>query len=216
VTTLKTVTSYSLKSLAGCLSVLLMLSASPPGAAQDALGANATTSYFKWSWARSASNLAVRGEISRQSYTAEEHRNVQSVMEMLSGVGRNADPDRWYSKEHQQLAQPFAHAGFYILDEAFHGNDYRIGSFTNRINTIEDIIAKGDRVVVTWRITGNINGPMFTFEGLGQPIDMREMMTFRFDNEGKVLTMQPWSGEDLAFYWQLGGRVEMPSALCRR
>lgn len=186
--------------------LLLMLAGASVAQAQDA------GSRKPFSWPVSASSLAMRGEISRQYYTDEEHRNVQTVMEQLNGVGRAVDPERWMSKD-RVPPKPGRRAGFYVLDEAFGGNDYRIGSLADRINTIEDIVAKGDRVVVTWRITGTLNGPMFTFEGLGQPIDMREMMTFRFDRQGKILEMAAWSGEDLLFYEQLGGRIELPPRL---
>lgn len=161
-----------------------------------------------WSWPTSASDLAVRGEILRQKYTEEEQRNIQTVLEDLTGVGRAVDPERWRSKD----AKPSARAGFYVLDEAFGHNDYRIGSFTNRVNTVEEVFAKGNRVIAQWRITGNIDGPMFSFQGLGQPIDLREMMIFEFDSDGKVVRSAPWSGEDIRFYEQLGGPLSLPGA----
>lgn len=158
-----------------------------------------------WSWPTAASNLSLRRELMQQQFSPVERRNVQTVLEMQSGVGRAADRQRWYSPNFK----PGTQSGFQELDSQFGSNDYRIPSFVNRRNTIEQVIAKGDRVLVQFRITGNLNGPMFNFEGLGQPINLREMLVYRFDQDGKILEAWAW-GEGFALYEQLGGTIQLP------
>lgn len=158
-----------------------------------------------WSWPSAAANLHLRREIMRQTLTPEERRNIQTVLELESGTGRMADRDRWYAKSFKTATR----SGFQELDDAFGRNDYAVPAVLNRINLIEDIIAKGNRVIVMFRAIGNLNSPMFTFEPVGQAIDAREMLAISFDQEGMITEIWPW-GEGMVLYEQLGGTIVLP------
>jgi hypothetical protein len=162
-----------------------------------------------WSWPESASNVALRKEIMRQHFTPEERRNVQTTLEEMNGTGRGIDRGRWTAKDFKPPAA--SRSGFQEMDSAFGRNDYRISSVLNRINTVEDIIAKGDRVVVLFRVTGNLNGPMFTFENIGAPIETREMLVLHFNSEGLGAGICAW-GEGFVLYKEIGGQIVLPSA----
>ena len=163
-----------------------------------------------WSFPSSAADMNVRAELIRAEHTQAEHRNIQSTMENLSGIDRTLDPDRWRSKEKNE---PVPHPGFYVLHEAYgypKRNGWRNEGFQNQRKQIEDIVAHGDRVAVVWKSQGTINGKFFGFEGVDQPIDVREMMVYRYDATGKSIAFEPWSGEDLVLFEQLGGRLQLP------
>jgi hypothetical protein len=164
------------------------------------------------SWPTSAMNPAVREEILRHKYTKQESRNIQTALENASGTGRALDPERWRSDK--PLPAGNFRGGFYIL-HGFFGRPQRNGwynpGFANQTKVVEDIFAKGDRVAVVWHITGNINGPFFGFDGRGQPIDTREQNVGIYDELGKVRGGEPWSGEDLVLYEQLGGKLSLPT-----
>lgn len=159
----------------------------------------------EWSWPSAAASPALRAEVLRQPHTAEERRNIQTVLEFESGLGRALDRERWYAKDFR----PPPRSGYQELDSAFGRNDYHVPAIVNRRNRIEDIVAKGDRVVVVFRTTGNLNAPIFGFDGLGQPIDVRELLVIRFNEQGLIAELWPW-GEGFVLYQELGGVVKLP------
>lgn len=147
---------------------------------------------------------AVREKLRNRKYTPEEHRNVQTAIDEMS---KSRDTPAHRSKD----ARPALHSGFYVLHGAFgypKRNGFSAMSFMSRVQDIEDIIADGNRLALVFRITGSIAGPMYGFKGIGQRIDMRESMKVEFDEQGLIVASQPWSAEDLAFYQQLGGKLE--------
>jgi hypothetical protein len=144
--------------------------------------------------------------IVREKYSSTEHRNLQSAIDNL------ADP-RDAPQHHSSAFEPPSHPGFYVLHAAFgypQRNGYAAVSFLSRVEYIEDVIVRDNRVNILFRITGSIGGPMYGFKGTGQLINMRESMRYTFDDAGLISKFEPWSAEDLAFYRQLGGAVELP------
>lgn len=160
---------------------------------------------------------AARANIARQAYTAEEHRNVQLAINEISKVRKAPGVPR--APEFKGSSGP---GGFYVMHTAFlkefnlvqGSNDgYSQYSLISRVQTVEDVVAKGNRVVVAFRITGNTSGPLFGFKAHGQAINIREQLVHSFDSQGRQLTFIAWSGEDLPFYEQLGGKLEFKSTL---
>lgn len=163
---------------------------------------------------------STRDRIASRTYTPEERRNVQTVIDDFmkprpqNGVGSQARaPDAKGS---------IGPMGFYVMHTAFinefnlkrGSNDgYSQFSTINRVQTIEEIVAKGNRVVLGFRITANAGGPLFGFKPYGQPINIREQLRYSFDSEGRVQTFVAWSGEDMPFYQQLGGKLEFAKTL---
>lgn len=148
--------------------------------------------------------LDVQEKLNARHYSAQEHRNVQLAIDAMSSA-RSNPPKRAAN------FKPSKHPGFYVLHHAFgypERNGFSAVSFMSRVQHIEDIIASGNRVVLVFRITGSVAGPMYGFKGVGQRIDMRESMRYEFNDAGEMVSMQPWSAEDLAFYEQLGGKLE--------
>lgn len=148
--------------------------------------------------------LDVQAKILQRKYTPEEHRNVQTAIDEMS---KSRDTPTKRSKNFK----PASHGGFYVVHSAFgypQRNGFSAASFMSREQQIEDIIANGNRVIVVFRILGGVSGPMYGFKGVGQQINMRESLKYEFDNDGLLSAFEPWSAEDLAFYEQLGGKLE--------
>jgi len=152
-----------------------------------------------------------QARILSQSYTAEEHRNVQSAINLFA-LQRSVAPPR--SPNYKPTVGT---GGFYDLHIAFindfglakGSNDgYAVYSFPARAQTIDDIVAKGNTTVVSFRITGSVSGPMYGLKGIGQLIDIHEQLTYEWDKDGKLLDAVAVSEDGLPFYEQLGGKLE--------
>jgi hypothetical protein len=144
--------------------------------------------------------------IDSEMYSPTEHHNIQAAIDNLAGA-RDAP------QHHSGTFEPPTHPGFYVLHAAFgypRRNGYAAFSFLSRVEYIEDVIAKDNRVNILFRIRGSIGGPMYGFKGIGQVINMRESMRYTFDDAGLISKFEPWSAEDLAFYQQLGGELTLP------
>lgn len=97
---------------------------------------------------------------------------------------------------------------FRQLEQAFGGNGYSDASIPDRTNRVVGIIAKGDRVWVTWMIEGHHGAPIFGYPGSGKPISIRETAMLRF-REGRIAEID-MLGDELGLYLQAGGALRFP------
>jgi hypothetical protein len=102
----------------------------------------------------------------------------------------------------------FAGRGFRGLEAPFGGQGYLYGSFVDRVNTVQYIVAKGDTVWVRWFMDGHHTGKMFGFLPTGKALHIPEQAYVRY-KDGKLFEAD-YLGDDFALYTQLGGKVEFP------
>jgi len=162
----------------------------------------------------------VREDIISKDYTAEERRNIQIVLDMSTNMIRNGDsldfrhfPSMRPSEDETETPRKefsVPHSGFYVLHGAFgwpENNGYAAYSFQRVINETQ-IIAHGNRVIELRHAIGGLSGPMFGFKANGQMLENREAHLLTFHLDGSLKVMEPWTGEDLGFYQQLGGELK--------
>lgn len=155
-----------------------------------------------WVWPTSASNPEVRKSIIETHYTAEETQNIRTVLEFLSTTKRVSNPI-WWAPNYKSQGR-----GFRGLEEFYGSNGYSEEAVSDRTDHVEDIIAKDDRVWVTWMIEGHHTGKLFGFPASGKLVRFRESAVLRF-RDGKI-TEANFRGDDLALYTQAGGKLEFP------
>jgi len=162
-------------------------------------------------WPSSAADAEVRKSIVEGHYTVEELRNIRIQLEALSGP---PVIDAAHPADAPILIGPppgvkFGGRGFRGLEAVFGGQGYLYGSIPDRQNVVQSILAKGERVWVTWFITGHQNGTMFGFAPSGKALAIRETAMVRY-KDGKLVEAD-YLGDDLALYVQLGGHVSFPT-----
>lgn len=188
-----------------------------------------------WDWPPAASDPAVRASILAAGNTAEERRNLFAVLAMQSGRrwpvngATSAPPPAPAARPASSSAEAariattgnllgapslfapggISHGrGFRGLEKFYGANGYHNDSLSDRINAVDTIIAKGDRVWVSWIIEGRHTGELFGFPGTGKPIKVRESAMIRF-KDGRIVESD-YLGDDLALYLQAGGTLEFP------
>jgi hypothetical protein len=163
----------------------------------------------KWDWPPSASP-EVRQQIIDGHYTTEELRNIYTALAAryrgplwpTHGI-KPANPSQ------TGLEQPnfIMHGrGFGGLEQFYGSNGY--GGVSDRIDKIDTLIAHGDRVYVSWMITGTHTGKTFGFPGDGKPYNVRESSLTTY-KDGKMAEAT-YIGDDFALYTQAGGKISFP------
>jgi len=194
------------------LIVITVAAAAPAVAAKPAVAATPAPAQtpLTWTWPSSASDPQVRQSIVDGHYTQEELRNIRSQLEALS-----IPPliDAAHPADAPILIGPppsvkFSGRGFRGLESFFGGQGYLYGSIPDRVNVVQSILAKGDRVWVVWQIKGHQSGAMFGFPASGKAIAVREMAMIRY-KDGAMTEADYW-GDDLGLYKELGGHLTFP------
>jgi predicted ester cyclase len=86
------------------------------------------------------------------------------------------------------------------------GSGYDANSIFNRVDTIEDIIAKGDRVWAVWTMRGVHAGQLFGIPATGRTVEVIEVGLWRIADG---LVAEAWFfGDELALLRQLGRPVD--------
>jgi predicted ester cyclase len=75
-------------------------------------------------------------------------------------------------------------------------------SIADRVDHIEDMIAKGDRVWALWTVTGTHTGTIFGVPATGKPIEMLELGLWRIE-DGRIVEMW-FMADELALCRQIG------------
>ncbi|HTK34053.1 MAG TPA: ester cyclase [Caulobacteraceae bacterium] len=184
-----------------------------PGPSQGDLIAQAAivashTDPAKWDWP-SAASADVRKGIIEGHYTPEELRNIFITLARSSGPSWPNSGPKAANPSLAVLQAPDAinHGrGFQGLEAFYGSNGY--GGIEGRVNKIDNLIAHGDRVWITWIIEGRHTGKLFGFPGTGKQIQVRESSMTRF-KDGKAVELD-FIGDDLALYTQAGGKISFP------
>ena len=91
-------------------------------------------------------------------------------------------------------------------DQGFPGpGAYLRGAFPDRTDTIEDIVADGDRVGMLFRVRGTHKGSFFGIAPTGKPFDIHELGIFRLA-DGKI-TEAWFMADELGLLQQLGAKM---------
>lgn len=162
----------------------------------------------KWDWP-SSPTPEVRQQIIDGHYDAEELRNIFTTLARESGPNWPNSGPKAASPNQSALEAPdmINHGrGFKGLEVFYGSNGY--GGISDRVNKVDTLIAKGDRVFFSWIVEGRHTGTLFGFPGDGKTIDVRESNMTRY-KDGKAVEMT-FTGDDLALYTQAGGKISFP------
>jgi len=162
----------------------------------------------KWDWP-SAASPEVRQQIVEGHYSAEELRNIFTMLARSSGPTWPNSGPKAASPNMDVLTAPDAvtHGrGFKGLEVFYGSNGY--GGVSERINKVDTLIAHGDRVYISWVWDGRHTGKLFGFPGDGKAMQVRESNLTRF-KDGKAVDVD-LHGDDLALYTQAGGKISFP------
>lgn len=147
----------------------------------------------------------ISAKIASENYTDEERRNIQSTIAFI-----NLPRD----ERRKMLAEDFKFVrnGMATAQRmsGLSTPGYSSESMNNRVDYIEDIIAKGDRVWVIWKMVGNHTGTWFGVPATGRPIEFREEAHLRY-RDGRISEAR-FAAEELDIVEQLGIAVDFPAA----
>jgi len=133
-----------------------------------------------------------------QVYTAEEQANIETVLRLRSASFSQR-------KNYMHPAMVRHRWGFESLADITgmkDGAGYDARTCSDRVDTIEDLIAKGDRVWAVWTMRGTHTGQLFGIPATGRPIEVLETGIWRLQDG---LVAEAWFfGDELRLLRQLG------------
>ena len=133
-----------------------------------------------------------------RSYTAEERANIETVLQLRSAPFSQR-------KNYMHPAMVRHRWGFASLADITgmkDGAGYDARTCSDRVDTIEDLIAKDDRVWAVWTMRGTHTGQLFGIPATGRPIEVLETGIWRLQDS---LVVEAWFfGDELRLLRQLG------------
>jgi hypothetical protein len=133
-----------------------------------------------------------------RSYTPREQANIETVLKLRSAPFRER-------RKYMPPAMVRHRWGFASLADVTgmkDGAGYDAGTCSDRVDTIEDLIAKDDRVWAVWTMRGTHTGQLFGIPATGQPIEILEAGIWRLVDG---LVIEAWFfGDELRLLRQLG------------
>jgi predicted ester cyclase len=133
-----------------------------------------------------------------QVYTAEEQANIETVLRLRSASFSQR-------KNYMHPAMVRHRWGFESLADVTgmkDGAGYDARTCSDRVDTIEDLIAKDDRVWAVWTMRGTHTGQLFGIPATGRPIEVLETGIWRLQDG---LVAEAWFfGDELRLLRQLG------------
>ena len=149
---------------------------------------------------RRAISPELDARIAAMDYTPEELANIETTIRFrsLDRPFKREDLVSIISKEYKATH----HGMDALIAVTGDTKGYSQESMNDRRDTIVDIIAKGDRIWVYFRMDGHHTGRWFGQEASGKPISMHELGIFRF-KDGLIIEAA-FMGEELELARQLG------------
>jgi predicted ester cyclase len=133
-----------------------------------------------------------------RSYTPQEQANIETVLKLRSAPFSER-------KNHMHPAMVRHRWGFASLADVTgmkDGAGYDASTCSDRVDTIEDLIAKDDRVWAVWTMRGTHTGQLFGIPPTGKPIEILEAGIWRLADG---LVIEAWFfGDELRLLRQLG------------
>lgn len=131
-------------------------------------------------------------------YTEEERRNLETILTLRSVS---------FAERRKFMAEGFRHhrwgmANLADLSGMRDGSGYDANSVAGRIDGIEDIVAKGDRVWAVWTLRGTHSGQLFGIPATGAQLEVLEIGVWRLQDG---LVAEAWFfADELGLLRQLG------------
>jgi predicted ester cyclase len=137
----------------------------------------------------------------------ERNKAVVRRFKEAQGTKQEADAIREVlSPDYKRRRGGIEHLAANARDQGFPGpGSYLRGAFPDRTDTIEDIIADGDRVGMLFRVRGTHRGNFFGIPPTDKPIDIHELGLFRLA-DGKI-TEAWFMADELGLLQQLGAKI---------
>ena len=133
-----------------------------------------------------------------RSYTPQEQANIETVLKLRSAPFSQR-------KNYMHPAMVRHRWGFASLADVTgmkDGDGYDASTCSDRTDTIEDLIAKDDRVWAVWTMRGTHTGQQFGIPATGQTIEILEAGIWRLVDG---LVIEAWFfGDELRLLRQLG------------
>ena len=133
-----------------------------------------------------------------RSYTPGERANIETVLKLRSAPFSER-------KKYMHPAMVRHRWGFASLADVTgmkDGAGYDADTCSDRVDTIEDLIAKDDRVWAVWTMRGTHTGQLFGIPATGKPIEVLEAGIWRLQDG---LVIEAWFfGDELRLLRQLG------------
>ena len=133
-----------------------------------------------------------------RSYTPREQANIETVLKLRSAPFRER-------RNYMHPAMVRHRWGFASLADVTGMKDgvgYDASTCSDRVDTIEDLIAKDDRVWAVWTMRGTHTGQLFGIPATGRPIEILEAGIWRLVDG---LVIEAWFfGDELRLLRQLG------------
>lgn len=150
---------------------------------------------------RSLVASALRGHATPPQYTTEEQRNLELILTL-----RSVPFDERRRFMHPRLRYHRAGmAGLAELSGHLDGTGYTADSVSDRIDAIEDIVAKDDRVWAVWTLRGRHTGELFGIPATGRTIEIVEMGIWRIEDG---LVIESWFfADEFQLLRQLGFEI---------
>jgi len=141
--------------------------------------------------------------------TSVLERNKAAVRRFKEAQGTKEEADAMrevLSPSYKRRRGGIEHLAANARDQAFPGpGAYLRGAFPDRTDTIEDIVADGDRVGMLFRVRGTHKGNFFGIAPTDKPFDILELGIFRLA-DGKI--NEAWfMADELGLLQQLGAKM---------
>jgi predicted ester cyclase len=133
-----------------------------------------------------------------RSYTPREQANIETVLKLRSAPFR----ERQNYMHPAMVRHRWGFASLADVTGMKDGAGYDASTCSDRVDTIEDLIAKDDRVWAVWTMRGTHTGQLFGIPATGQPIEILEAGIWRLVDG---LVIEAWFfGDELRLLRQLG------------
>jgi len=142
-----------------------------------------------------------------QTSVLERNRAAVRRFKEAQGTKEEADAMREVlSPSYKRRRGGIEHLAANARDQGFPGpGSYLRGAFPDRTDTIEDIVADGDRVGMLFRVRGTHKGNFFGIAPTDKPFDILELGIFRLA-DGKI-TEAWFMADELGLLLQLGAKM---------
>ena len=166
---------------------------------QGALGAGAGFTMTALD-SRGAAAQATAGQLERNKAVALRFKKAQGTKEEEQVMREVLSPG------YKRLRGGMHHLAANAEGQGFPGNgSYLRGSFPDRVDAVEEVIAEGDQVGLLFRLTGSHRGPFFGIPPTGKKIDAYEIAILRLA-DGKI-TEGWFMADEAAVLKQIGVRL---------
>lgn len=145
-----------------------------------------------------------------QDLSPQERHNLDVVLEFISLEKPLSPEDSARLRQPELRTGRVGLAGVQALTGFQGAGGFVKDSITERVDAVEDVIVRGDRVWVLGRLQGRHSAPIFGIPATHKSIDVSELLVFEL-RDGKIV-YQAFTIDELAFLRQIGAVISFPEA----